>query len=281
MSDSPTIEALRRASAARLTAISDSPDLEARRLLEAITGLSASRLIIESNRPVASETIARLDTAVARRLTGEPLAYIVGHIGFHALDLAVTPDVLVPRPDTETLVEAVLARLPAEADLRVADLGTGSGAIALALAHARPRWQLVATDAHANALACARANADRLGLSNVVFAEGRWFAPLAGERFDAIASNPPYIDAADPHLDDPALRHEPRHALVAAAAGLADIEQIAAGAAQHLRPDGPLLVEHGHTQGAAVRRLFASAGLGRIETEADLAGHPRVTIGRT
>lgn len=279
MNDAPTLDSVRRAAARRLAAISDSPELEARRLLESITALSSSRLIIEANRPLDRATISRVDTAVARRLTGEPLAYIIGRIGFHALDLEVTADVLVPRPDTETLVEAVLDRLPAEAGLRVADLGTGSGAIALALAHARPRWQLLATDAHAGALACARRNAERMGLANVVFAEGRWFEPLAGARFDAIVSNPPYIDPADPHLDHPALGHEPRHALVAAAAGLADIEQIAAGASRHLSNGAPLLVEHGYSQGADVQRLFTRAGLGRIETLTDLAGQPRVTMG--
>ncbi|MGB7755500.1 MAG: peptide chain release factor N(5)-glutamine methyltransferase [Salinisphaera sp.] len=279
MNERPTLETLRRAVAGRLSTISDSPDLEARRLIEALTGLSGSRLIIDAGRPVEPTTIARIDDAVARREAGEPLAYILGRIGFHELDLELTSVVLVPRSDTETLVEAVLARLPADVELRIADLGTGSGAIALALAHARPRWQLVATDAHANALAVARRNAERLALPNVAFAEGCWFEALPGERFDAVVSNPPYIDPADPHLDDPALRHEPRHALVADSQGLADIERIAAGATSHLRPGALLCVEHGQTQGADVRRLFANAGLARIETETDLAGRPRVTIG--
>ncbi|AWN14512.1 peptide chain release factor N(5)-glutamine methyltransferase [Salinisphaera sp. LB1] len=279
MTDAPTLDGLRRAVAGRLRAISDSPDLDARRLIEAITGLNGARLIIEGNRPVEPGVAARLDTAVARRLAGEPLAYIVGQIGFHELDLRVTPDVLVPRPDTETLVEAVLSRLPGQAALHIADLGTGSGAIALALAHARPRWQLLATDAHANALTVARRNAERLGVPNVAFAEGDWYDALAGARFDAIVSNPPYIDPADPHLDDPALRHEPRHALVAQAHGLADIVQITTGARTHLRPGGALFVEHGHTQGADVRRLFAAAALIDVETLPDMAGHARVTLG--
>lgn len=279
MTDTRTLETLRRAVARRLAAISDSPDLEARRLLESMTGLSGSRLIIDADKPLDRATVVRIESAVARRLTGEPLAYITGRIGFHDIELAISADVLIPRPDTETLVEAVLARLPANADLRVVDLGTGSGAIALALAHARPRWRLLATDAHAKALACAQRNAQRLALPNVTFATGRWFEPLAGERFDAIVSNPPYIDPADPHLDDPGLRHEPPHALVAEAHGLADIEHIAAGARTHLFPGAPLLVEHGHTQGADVRRVFTSAGLDHIETAPDLAGRERVTIG--
>ena len=279
MTDSPTLEALRRAIAGRLATISDSPDLEARRLIEAIAGISSARLIIDARQPIDAETRTRLNAAVERRLAGEPLAYILGRIGFHDIELEITPDVLVPRPDTETLVEAVLEQLPGEAPLRIADLGTGSGAIALALARARPGWQLLATDAQAAALACAQRNAERLGLSNVVFARGHWFDALGDESFDAIVSNPPYIDARDPHLDDPALRHEPRHALVADAGGLADIEQIAAGAARYLRARAPLLVEHGFAQGEAVRRLFSAAGLGRVETLADLGGRPRVTIG--
>ncbi|MES1935139.1 peptide chain release factor N(5)-glutamine methyltransferase [Salinisphaera hydrothermalis] len=279
MANTPTLATLRRTLATRLAAISDSPDLEARRLLEIFTGLNGSRLIIEADRPLEPETIERVEAAVARRLTGEPLAYIVGRIGFHDIELEVTPAVLVPRPDTETLVEAALARLPADTALRVADLGTGSGAIALALAHARPRWRLVATDADPNALAVARGNAERLALTTVSFAHGCWLEPLAGERFDAIVSNPPYIDADDSHLDAPALRHEPYHALVADTGGLGDIQRIATAATNHLEPGAPLLVEHGYTQGPAVRRLFAAAGLTRIETEADLGGHPRVTIG--
>ncbi|HET7312894.1 peptide chain release factor N(5)-glutamine methyltransferase [Salinisphaera sp.] len=274
------LETLRRDTAIRLAAVSDSPELEARRLLQAIAGLTGARLVIEARRPVDAGLVAHIENAVARRLAGEPLAYIVGRIGFHELELEITPEVLVPRPDTETLVEAVLARLPADAGLHIADLGTGSGAIALALAHARPNWRVLASDAHTGALACARANATRLKLANVAFVLGSWFEPLGDAlRFDAIVSNPPYIDPADPHLDHPALRHEPRHALVAADHGLADIQSLAAGAARHLYPGAPLMVEHGHTQGADVRRLFRAAGLMKIETIPDLAGRPRVTLG--
>lgn len=279
MSAPPRLDALRRDIAARLAEVSDSPDMDARRLLETVTGYSSARLIIDAARPLEPDLVARIEQAVARRLAGEPLAYIVGHIGFHDIELAVGPGVLVPRSDTETLVESALARLPADADLRIADLGTGSGAIALALAYARPRWQLLATDAYPAALACARTNAERLGLANVRFAASRWFEALEGERFDAILSNPPYIDAGDAHLAAPALRHEPRHALVAAEHGLADIRVIATDALRHLQPGAPLIVEHGYTQGEDVRRLFAKAGLTRIETEADLAGRPRITAG--
>lgn len=280
MSQTPSLDVLRRDIAARLSQVSDSPDLEARRLLEMATGLTAAQLIIQAHQPATTETITRLEMAVARRLTGEPLAYILGRAGFHAIELTITPDVLVPRPETETLVDATLAHLPADAEHCVADLGTGSGAIALALAHARPRWRIVATDAHGRALACARTNVEQLGLANVTFATGHWFEPLAGARFDAIVSNPPYIDAADPHLSDPALCHEPRHALVAADHGLADITCIAAAASRHLRPGGWLLIEHGHSQGPAVRQRFTAAGLADVATQADLAGNPRVTLGR-
>lgn len=281
MSDTPSVEALRRDLAARLAAVSDNPDLEARRLLEAFAGLSGARLIIEARRALDPQVAARVNGAAARRLTGEPLAYIIGRVGFHDIELGVSPAVLVPRPDTETLVDTLLARLPAEAALRIADLGTGSGAIALALAHARPRWRLVATDAHDDALACARANAERLRLTNVRFARGTWFDALeAIENLDAIVSNPPYVDPADPHLEAAALRHEPRHALVSAENGLADIRVLAAGAARHLRADGLLAVEHGYDQGPAVRGLFTTAGLAGVETVADLAGRERATLGR-
>jgi release factor glutamine methyltransferase len=280
MSRPPSLDVLRRAAAARLAAVSEAPDLEARRLLAHATGLTDARLIIEAPRPATPKERARFEPALARRRAGEPLAYITGRIGFHALELHITPAVLVPRPDTETLVAAALARLPAAATLQIADLGTGSGAIALALAAARPRWQLLATDISPAALACARANARRLGLANVQCAAGDWLAPLAGRRLDAIVANPPYIDAADPHLADPALRHEPRQALVAADQGRADIARIVAHAPCHLRPGGWLLVEHGATQAESVTRLFEAASLHTIATVTDLAKRPRITVGQ-
>jgi release factor glutamine methyltransferase len=221
------------------------------------------------------ETFLRL---VDERSRGVPVAYLIGHREFWSLDLAVTPAVLVPRPDTERLVELALARIPRGGEADVADLGTGSGAIALALASERPHARIVATDLSEAALDVARANARRLALTNVAFASGDWHAALQG-RFDLIVSNPPYIAADDPHLDGD-LRHEPASALVAGADGLDALRRIVGGAAARLRPGGWLLVEHGFDQGDAVRRLFRESGFLDVETARDAGGRERVTLGR-
>src|SRR5690606_29533287 len=223
---------------------------------------------------------ARFEALVARRAAGEPVAYLVGTRGFWRLELAVTPDTLVPRPETELLVELALARIDPRAAARVADLGTGSGAIALAIAGERPRARVVATDASAAALEVARANAAALGLGNVEFRHGDWWAPLAGERFALVASNPPYIADGDAHLAQGDLRFEPRAALASGADGLDAIRAIVAGAPAHLRDGGWLLVEHGWEQGAAVRALFEAAGFDEVATERDLEQRDRVTLGR-
>ncbi len=219
----------------------------------------------------------RFETLLTRRLAGEPMAYLRGRQGFWSLELDVTPDVLVPRPETERLVELALARMGARG--RLTDLGTGSGAIALALASERPDWRIIATDRSAFALAVAAGNAVRLGLS-VEFRHGDWFGPLAGERFDLIVSNPPYIAQDDACLQGDGVRREPRTALAAGDNGLADLAAIIAGAATHLSPGGWLLLEHGADQGPAVRDLLAGARFEAIATHTDLAGRPRVTLGR-
>ncbi|MDA3922061.1 MAG: peptide chain release factor N(5)-glutamine methyltransferase [Salinisphaera sp.] len=273
------LDVLRREAAARLADVSDAPDIDARRLLEHATGLSATQLIVNGQRAASDDERQRFDTLLTRRLTGEPLAYIIGTVGFHELILQVSPDVLIPRPDTETLVELALARLDADAPLSVVDLGTGSGAIALALAHARPRWQLLATDASFAALDCAQHNARRLRLDKVQFIQGQWLSALATQRFDAIVSNPPYIDPHDRHLLDAALGHEPRHALVAEDGGLADLRRIVRAAPYHLRPGGRILLEHGCDQGPAVRAMLGKAGLDDVATHHDLGGRPRVSVG--
>jgi release factor glutamine methyltransferase len=185
----------------------------------------------------------------------------------------VNPSVLIPRPETELLVDLAL-QMSAN---RVLDLGTGSGAVALAIKHQRPAWQIVAVDADLSALHVARRNAVKLNLE-VDFRHGRWFAPVAGERYDLIVSNPPYVAEGDPHL--PALRHEPRSALVAGVDGLDCIRDIAAQAAAHLAPGGQLLLEHGQGQDAAVRALLSTAGLESVQTWPDLAGIPRITGGK-
>ena len=216
-----------------------------------------------------------------RRADDVPLSHLTGHREFHGLSLQVGPDVLVPRPETEGLVDWALeimrAQAPSSPQQQVADLGTGSGAIALALKNARPAAQVTATDVSVAALAVARDNAERLGLT-LEFAAGSWWQALPGRRFHLIVSNPPYIAADDPHLH--ALRHEPRHALTAGGNGLHAIEQIVSGAAAHLHPGGWLLLEHGHDQADAVAGRLASAGFVDITTRHDLAGLARCTGGR-
>lgn len=220
----------------------------------------------------------RFHELIEARAAGRPVAYLLGHRGFWTLDLEVSPEVLIPRPETELLVEAALQRLAPGQPLRVVDLGTGSGAIALAIAAERPEADVLATDASAGALAVAQANAHRLGLDRVRFLPGDWYAPLAGERFDLVVSNPPYIADDDPHVGIGDLRFEPRAALVSGSDGLDALRIIAAGAPAHLVDGGWLLVEHGHQQGAAVRALLAAAGLGRVQTLQDLEGRDRITL---
>lgn len=223
---------------------------------------------------------AAFERLVAARARGEPAAYLTGRRGFHSLELAVTPAVLIPRPETELLVELALERIPRDAAVEVADLGTGSGAIALSLARERPRARVLATDASADALAVACGNARRLGIGNVDFARGDWCAALGGRRFDLIVSNPPYIEAADPHLAQGDLRFEPAAALASGADGLDAIRAIVAGAGVNLRERGWLLLEHGHAQGEAVRALLRAHGFAGVATARDVEGRERVGFGR-
>jgi release factor glutamine methyltransferase len=249
-------------------------------LLAHVLGRPRSWLFAHGGDALDEAAIARFDALVARRSEGEPVAYLVGHRGFRNLDLAVTPDTLIPRPETELLVELGLARIPADSDARIADLGTGSGAIALAIAVERPHAQVVATDRSDATLAVARANAGANALANVEFRAGDWFAPLAGERFDVIVSNPPYIADDDPHLAQGDLCFEPRAALAAGRDGLDAIRSIVRDAPAHLVDGGWLLLEHGHDQGEAVRRLLAQAGFDDIDTAQDLEARDRVGLGR-
>lgn len=239
-----------------------------------------SWLFAHAEATLEPEPVARFDALLQRRLAGEPVAYLTGTQGFWTLDLAVTPATLIPRPETELLVELALARLVSNRAVRVADLGTGSGAIALAIAKERPLARVVATDASACALAVARGNADRNHIRNVEFRCGDWWAPLAGESFDLIASNPPYIADHDPHLAQGDLRFEPALALACGADGLNAIRALAAQAPAHLQHSGWLLLEHGWEQGAPVRDLLQQAGLVDIETARDLELRERVTLGR-
>jgi release factor glutamine methyltransferase len=246
---------------------------EARLLLAAACGFSEASLLAHPERSLPPEVEDLYLDFVRKRKAGQPVAYILGRKEFYGLELAVNPAVLIPRPETELLVELALQREFSS----LVDLGTGSGAVALAIKHERPTARVVAVEASAAALVVARRNAVRHNLG-VEFRHGRWFEPLAGERFGLIVANPPYVAAADPHLA--ALRFEPQSALVAGADGLDAIRAIARGAPAHLAPRGWLLLEHGMEQAAAVRALLHATGLEDIGTWPDLAGMPRVTGGR-
>jgi release factor glutamine methyltransferase len=237
-------------------------------------------LIAHDSDPLPPEALARWADLLERRQRGEPVAYLLGEKEFAGLSLRVDGRVLVPRPDTETLVDWALAMSPppgGNEPARLLDLGTGSGAIALAIAHRRPDAQVTATDASTDALAVAQANARRLNLP-VRFAQGAWLAAVAGERFDVIASNPPYIAEGDPHLA--ALTHEPISALTAGVDGLQDLRTIVGQAPAALHPGGWLLLEHGHDQAAAVRTLLAAQGFEAVSSRKDLGGIERCSGGR-
>lgn len=251
--------------------------LDVQLLLEALLARPRAWLIAHDDAPLDATQLARLQAAFDARLDGVPLAYLTGAQDFCGLPLAVGPGVLVPRPETEGLVDWARACLQGLNAPSVADLGTGSGAIALALKAACPAARVVAVDRSLQALDIARGNGDRLGLA-VDWRAGDWWQPLAGLRFDLAVSNPPYVAAGDPHL--PALRHEPASALVAGADGLSDLRLIVAAAPAHLRPGGWLLLEHGHDQGAATRQLLVEAGLVDVSTRPDLAGMDRCSGGR-
>ncbi len=265
-------EALRRARAQGVER------LDAIRLLGLVLQRERSWLTAHGEQALTSCQVTQFTSLLDRRAAGVPLAYLLGQREFHGLMLRVTPDVLDPRPDTETLVDWALELvLPNRKGCRVVDLGTGSGAIALAFKAARPACEVHATDASASALNVARGNAESLGLP-MLFHEGSWWAALPPMRFDLVLSNPPYIAEGDPHL--PALVHEPRAALVADDGGMKDLKAIVEGAASHMSPGGWLLLEHGHTQGPEVAALLARAGFAAVGHRHDLAGHVRCTGGR-
>ena len=247
---------------------------EARLLLAEASGFSEASVLAHPERELPQEILSRFREMSERRARGEPVAYILGRREFYGLSLAVNPAVLIPRPETELLVELALERNPAS----VLDLGTGCGAVALAIKRHLPRSRVIAVEASAAALVVARHNAANLGL-DVELRHGKWFEPVA-ERFALIASNPPYVAQDDPHLRDGDLRFEPKQALVGGADGLDAIRVIARGAPTHLTPGGWLLVEHGIGQEDAVRSLLGSAGLEDLGTWPDLSGIARVSGGR-
>lgn len=268
-------DALRQAAAAGLDR------LDAQMLLLHALGRSPhdrAWLIAHDSDPLPCDAAVQCNALVQRRQTGEPVAYLLGQRAFGGLTLAVDARVLVPRPDTEVLVEWALDVLPPPGSpARLLDLGTGSGAIALSVAARRPDTQVTATDASNDALAVAQANARRLDLP-VRFLHGSWLAAVPGEHFQVIVSNPPYIAEGDPHLD--ALGHEPRSALTAGADGLDDLRRIIATAPDHLMAGGWLLLEHGHDQATAVRELLRDAGFSAVNSRTDLAGIERCSGGQ-
>lgn len=269
------------ASLLRNAQLPDSPTerLDAELLLAAALGKSRSYLHTWPERIVSSEAAETFADYLERRRGGEPVAYILGQQGFWKLDLEVAPHTLIPRPDTELLVEAALELLPGT-PARVLDLGTGTGAIALALANECPAWQVSAVDRVDEAVALAERNRQRLGLDNVQVRRSHWFEALVDERFELILSNPPYIRAADPHLVVGDVRFEPSSALVAGEDGLDDLRVIVAQAPAHLVAGGWLLLEHGYDQAPTVRALLVAAGFVEVASRVDLGGHERISLGR-
>lgn len=244
--------------------------------------LETSRSFLYAN-PALELPVQRADIftkLVRQRALGHPIAYLTERSEFWSLPLKVNADVLIPRPDTELVVELALQKIPSEARWRIADLGTGSGAIALALARERPRCQVTATDASSTAVAVANRNARQLGIANVEFLTGNWCEPLPATPFDLIVSNPPYIAQDDPHLEQGDVRFEPRRALAAGPEGMDDLRTIAACARSHLRSGGWLLLEHGYDQGDSTTRLLAEAGYREIRDHYDDAGLSRVAEAR-
>jgi release factor glutamine methyltransferase len=255
------------------------PASEARLLLGHVLGRPPLWLISHDDELLAESALLGFAALAARRAGGEPVAYLLGRREFFGREFAVSPAVLIPRPETELLVDIAAAEVGADATARILDLGTGSGCIAITLALEFPQAQVTAVDASPTALATARRNAERHG-ARVRLLHSDWFAALDGESFDLIVANPPYVAAADPHLAAGDLRHEPAAALASGADGLDAIRRILAAAPAHLAPGGQLWLEHGHDQAAAVRELLDAAGLQRIEQHRDLAGIVRVSGGR-
>jgi len=272
-----TIAGSLQAAIGTLSSHSDSPRLDAELLLCKVLNLSRSALLVRGTEPLTAESRDAYQAMIARRVQGAPVAYLTGTREFWSMELTVTHDVLVPRPETELLVELALGLLPADQARSVLDLGTGSGAIALAIAAERPRARVTGIDVCANALDVAMANSRKLGLPQVHWRVGSWFEAVPGERFDLIVANPPYVASNDPALER--LRAEPALALSSGPTGLEAIGTIVDCAAQHLNPRGWLLLEHGSSQGDAVVGMLERRGFSAVRSHADYSGKTRVTLG--
>ena len=275
LNEFPRIDEVLAGAVERLQAVSDSARLDAELLLARALDVPRAYLFAHPEDRLDEAAVQRFTEVLDRRLQGLPMAYITGEKEFWSMTLHVSPDTLVPRPETEVLVDRVLMHLPRKSGASVLDLGTGSGAIALAIARDRPLCRIVATDKSPGAIAVAEENARRHGLPNIEFRTGDWLDPVMGEQFDIIVSNPPYVASGDPHLD--ALVFEPRTALEAGPDGLRDIRVIAAGARDLLVTDGILLIEHGADQASQVKAILDENGWSDVATYQDFAGLPRVS----
>lgn len=284
MSEQQTIQSELQAAIARID--SDSPRLDAEVLLAHSLNKPRSHLLAWPDKVIQPSALQQFNQLIQKRIDGQPVSYLTGTREFWSMNLTVTPDVLIPRPETELLVETALARL-SDVDSQAADLGTGSGAIAIALAKERPNWQITATDQSQAALRIAAANAAQQNLGNIEFRHSDWLESLADKRFDLIISNPPYIAATDPHLDQGDVRFEPDQALASGVDGLDDIKKIIAQSPAHLKPNAWLMLEHGYNQSSAVQKLLEGTPQHNmencqqytcIESLADLSGQSRVTV---
>lgn len=275
-----TLQGFIQQATAALRHHSPTPRLDSEVLAMHVCGLTRAQLITRADDTLKPSQQQTLQDLLARRTAGEPVAYLTGEREFWSMPLHVTRATLIPRPDTEILVEQALARIPKEAAWRIADLGTGSGAIALAIARERPHCHIVATDISATALAVAQDNAQRHGITNITLREGSWQLPLRGEIFDVVVSNPPYLREDDAYLTVGDVQFEPRLALVASRDGLEAIRTIAHHTKPFLKPGGWLILEHGFDQAEAVRTILQAEGYSGLQRYQDLAGHERVSLGQ-
>lgn len=273
-----TIAFIRKTLTTQLSTYSDSPALDAELLLMHVLEKTRAQLLIALNDTIDKTTLTNINLLVARRCQGEPIAYLLGHQPFWTMDLIVTKDTLIPRPETECLIEWVLENFSDALNLTVVDLGTGTGAIALSLALEKPHWKIDATDLSSNALLIATKNAEKYAIKNINFYEGDWCDALPHQTYDIIISNPPYIAAHDLHLEK--LQFEPQTALVSGASGLNAIEKIVHQAPFFLKHGGTLIIEHGFDQAETVKTIFAKAGFKEIGTHRDLGGNARFTTGK-
>ncbi|MGZ5050637.1 MAG: peptide chain release factor N(5)-glutamine methyltransferase [Methylobacter sp.] len=276
----PTIKSVLAEAASTLVSVSESAMLDAEILLAMVLDKPRSYLRAWLDKPLPAESLTTFKTLLAQRQQGVPIAYITGNREFWSRDFQVTPDVLIPRPDTELLIELSLSLIPAKTPFKIIDLGTGSGIIAITLAAERPQAEICAADFSLAALHIAQLNAEKHRIRNIQFFHSNWFTDIPRTKFNLVISNPPYIADDDHHLQQGDVRFEPKTALCAAEQGLSDIKTIAAAACDHLQPSGHLLIEHGYNQQQQVQSIFKQLHYDNVRTYADLSGQPRATYGQ-